>query len=82
MFSVTGAMLWIYIVRCKRDKIAQVLSCLLTSALGSCQSIPEIYAVDLLLYKTSCNNNTLYTHSNDHSYANNNDVNTRPVNNT
>jgi len=35
MFSVATAMLWVYIVQCKRDKITRVLPCLLTAALGT-----------------------------------------------
>jgi len=35
MFNNAAAMLWAYIVRCKRDKITPVLSCLLTAVLGT-----------------------------------------------
>jgi len=35
MFNVAAGMLWVYIVQCKRDKITQVLPCLLTVALGT-----------------------------------------------
>ena len=60
IFRVAAAMLWEHIVQCKRDNIIRVLPCLLTDVLGS-----TTYAVDSInqLYKTSRNDNGLYTHS-------------------
>ena len=35
MFSVADAILWVYSVQCKRDKIARVPICLVTAGLGT-----------------------------------------------
>ena len=35
MFNFAAAMLWVYIIQCKTDKITPDLPCLITAALGA-----------------------------------------------
>jgi len=46
MFCVAAAILWVYIVQCKRDKITLVLPYLVTAERGTDNNNPETYAVD------------------------------------
>jgi len=45
MFNVAAAMLWVYIVQCKRNKITRVLPC----CAYNYNNVPETYAVDYII---------------------------------
>jgi len=47
VFRHTGAILWVYVVQCKRDKITQIQPCLPTVALGTTR-ITQKYTLSIV----------------------------------